>query len=42
MSTIIDWALRYGLAVPTPFLAYQDRVSARPSHAAAGRANQSP
>jgi hypothetical protein len=30
------------LAVPTPFLAYQDRVSARPSHAAAGRANQSP
>lgn len=42
MSTIIDWALRYGLAIPAPFLAYQDRVATRPSHAAARRANQSP
>ncbi|MBT5107098.1 MAG: glutathione S-transferase family protein, partial [Rhodospirillaceae bacterium] len=42
MSTVLDWARRYGLDAPDPFLAYQDRLAARPGYAAARLANQSP
>ena len=42
MMTVLDWAVRYGLSLPAPFVAYQSRIAARPGYAAALRANQAP
>ena len=42
MTSCLDWARRYGLDVPGPFLAYRERVAARPGYAAAIEANTPP
>jgi glutathione S-transferase len=42
MMTVLDWAVRYGLALPAPFIAYQSRIAARPGYVAALQANQAP
>ncbi|MCG8547234.1 MAG: glutathione S-transferase family protein [Alphaproteobacteria bacterium] len=42
MTTCLDWARRYRLDVPDPFLAYRERAATRPSYAAAIEANTPP
>lgn len=42
MTTCLDWALRYGLALPNLFHAYRNRIAERPSYALARKANESP
>jgi glutathione S-transferase len=42
MTTCLDWARRYEQPLPDVFLAYRERVVARPGYAAARAANQSP
>lgn len=42
MMTCLDWALRYGIALPEIFESYRRRVSARPAYAKAREVNQSP
>jgi glutathione S-transferase len=42
MMTVLDWAVRYDLPLPAPFITYQSRIAARPGYAAALRANQAP
>ena len=40
MTTCLNWALRYGLALPAVFNAYRERMIARPGYAKACEANQ--
>ena len=42
MTTCLDWALRYGLSLPSVFETYRERMISRPSYAKAREANQSP
>ncbi|MEM6495147.1 MAG: glutathione S-transferase family protein [Pseudomonadota bacterium] len=42
LATCLDWALRYEVGIPDAFAAYRERVMARPSYAAACKANESP
>jgi glutathione S-transferase len=42
MTTCLDWAARYDQPVPDTFLAYRERVVARPAYAAARTANEPP
>ena len=39
MTTCLDWALAYRVALPAPWLAYRERTVARPAHARAVAAN---
>ena len=39
MTTCLDWALSYRVALPGPWLAYHERTTARPAHARAVAAN---
>ena len=40
MTTCLDWALAYRVALPEPWLAYRERTVARPAHARATAANE--
>ena len=40
MTTCLDWALAYRVALPEPWLAYRERTAARPAHARATAANE--
>ena len=40
MTTCLDWALSYRVALPEPWLAYRKRTVGRPSHARATAANK--
>jgi glutathione S-transferase len=42
MTTVLDWAERYGCPLPDAWLAYRERVRERPSYAAAIAANTPP
>ena len=42
LSTCVTWAVRYGVSVTSPVLAYNQRVTARPAYARALQTNASP
>ncbi len=42
MSTCLEWAPRYELALPDAFHGYHERLLERPAHAMAVAANQPP
>jgi glutathione S-transferase len=42
LSTCITWAIRYGVAVTEPVIAYNKRITARPAYQKALRTNSPP